>query len=247
MILKGKTTVITGCVQGIGRATMDIFAQNGSNIFACSQYETEEFVSHVKELSEENQVEIIPVYFDLMDELSIKQAAREIQKVKKTIDILVNVAGMTIDSFFQMVTMDQMKTVFQVNFFSQILFSQYIVKIMLRSGLGSIINISSISAIDGNPGQLVYAASKAALIAATKTMSTELASKGIRVNAIAPGVINTAMTAIIPSEVIDKLMSKSNLKRLGMPEEVANAILYLASDLSSYVTGQVVRVDGGIG
>ena len=247
MILSGKTAVITGCLQGIGRATMDVFAQNGANVFACCQYETEEFINHIKELSKENQVEIIPIYFDLMDDTSIKQAAREIQKEKKPIDVLVNIAGMTQDALFQMVTMDQMKTVFQVNYFSQIMFSQYIIKLMLRIGSGSVINISSISALDGNPGQLVYASSKAAMIAATKTMSAELAPKGIRVNAVAPGVIDTAMTAIVPQEAMERLMSKSNIKRVGMPAEVANVIMYLASDLSSFVTGQTIRVDGGIG
>lgn len=247
MILSRKTAVITGCLQGIGRATMDIFAQNGANIFACCQNETEEFSKHIKELAEENKVEIIPIYFDLSDDSSIKLAAREIQKSKKTIDILVNVAGMTKDALFPMVTMEQMKTVFQVNYFSQILFSQYITKLMLKNASGSVVNISSISALDGNPGQLVYASSKAALIAATKTMSAELAPKGIRVNAIAPGVIDTAMTAIVPEEAMKRQMAKSNIKRVGMPIEVANAILYLASDLSSFVTGQTIRVDGGIG
>lgn len=247
MLLLGKTAVITGCLQGIGRETMNVFAHNGANIFACCQYETEEFSNHIKDLSEANRIEIYPIYFDMMDEASIKQAAREIQKSKIPIDILVNIAGMTQDALFQMVTMEQMKKVFQVNFFSQILLSQYIVKLMLRHNSGSVINISSISALDGNPGQLVYASSKAAIISATKTMSTELAHQGIRVNAVAPGVIDTAMTAIIPKEAMDRLMSKSNIKRIGMPEEVANAILYLASDLSSFVTGQTIRVDGGIG
>ena len=210
MILKGKTAVITGCLQGIGRATLDVFAQNGANIFACCQYEADEFIDHVKNLSNEYGVEIIPIYFDLMDDASIKQAAREIQKSKKAIDILVNIAGMTKDALFQMVTMDQMKMVFQINYFSQILFSQYMIKLMLKNGSGSIINTSSISALDGNSGQLVYASSKAAIIAATKTMSAEFAPKGIRVNAIAPGIIDTAMTAIVPKEDIDRLMSKSN-------------------------------------
>lgn len=247
MILSGKTAVVTGCLRGIGRATLDNFAQNGANVFACCQFETEEFTDHINKLAKENGVEIIPVYFDLMDDESIKKAAREIQKAKKNIDVLVNIAGMTKDALFQMVTMDQMKTVFQVNYFSQILFSQYIIKLMLRNGSGSVVNISSISALDGNPGQLVYASSKAALIAATKTMSAELAPKGIRVNAIAPGVIDTDMTAVIPQEDMDRLMSRSNIRRQGMPEEVANAIMYLASDLSSFVTGQTIRVDGGIG
>ena len=247
MLLCGHTAVVTGCLQGIGRATLDVFAQNGTDVIACCQYETEEFKNHIAELSETWKVEIIPVYFDLMDEESIKQAARDIQKTKKSIDILVNVAGMTQDALFQMVTMEQMKKVFQINYFSQMLFTQYMVKLMLKNNSGSIINISSISAIDGNPGQLVYSSSKAAMIAATKTMSAELAPKGIRVNAIAPGVIDTQMTEVVPREAMDRQLSRSNIKRLGMPTEVANAILYLASDLSSFVTGQTIRVDGGIG
>ncbi len=247
MLLSGKTAVITGCLQGIGRATLDVFARNGADVFACCQHESAEFTAHVQELAAACQVEIIPVYFDLMDDDSIKQAAREIQKARKSIDILVNIAGMTRDALFPMITMEQMKSVFQVNFFSQVLFSQYITKLMLKNEKGSIINISSISALDGNPGQLVYAASKSAMIAATKTMSAELAPKGIRVNAIAPGVVDTAMTAVVPQEAMDRLLVRSNIKRKGQPEEVANVILYLASDLASFVTGQTIRVDGGIG
>lgn len=247
MLLKGKTAVITGCMQGIGRATLDVFAENGSDIFACCQYDTEEFANHIKDLSRKYNVEIIPIYFDLLDDSSIKQAARDIQKIKKPIDILVNIAGMTQDALFQMVTIDQMNKVFQVNFFSQIIFSQYIIKLMLKNGSGSVINTSSISALDGNPGQLVYAASKAAMIAATKTMSAELAPRGIRVNAVAPGVIDTAMTAVIPKEAMERILSRSDMKRVGNPLEVANAILYLASDLSSFVTAQTIRIDGGIG
>jgi len=247
MILNGKTAVITGCLQGRGRSTLDVFAMNGANVFACCQHETEEFTAHIVKLETDHHVEIIPIYFDLMNDESIKQAARDIQKAKRPVDILVNIAGMTRDSLFPMITMDQMKSVFQVNFFSQILFSQYIVKLMLKNEKGSVINISSISALDGNPGQLVYAASKSAIIAATKTMSAELASKGIRVNAVAPGVIDTAMTAVVPQEAMDRILTKSSIKRKGTPDEVANAILYLASDLSSFVTGQTIRVDGGIG
>lgn len=247
MVLDGKNAVITGCLQGIGRAAMDLFAENGANVIACCQYETEEFKNHCKELSERNQVKILPLYFDFLEEEAVKQAAREIQKTRMNIDILVNVAGMTQDALFQMVTMEQMKKIFQINYFSQILFTQYIVKLMLKKQSGSIINISSISALDGNPGQLAYASSKAAMIAATKTMSAELAPKGIRVNAIAPGLIDTAMLSDVPKEALDRQLTRSRLKRTGTPVEAARVIVYLASDLSSFVTGQVIRVDGGIG
>lgn len=246
-LLRGKTAIITGCLKGIGKASMELFAANGADIFACCQFESEEFKAHVDTLCKEHGVNIIPVYFDLCETEQIKDAVKRIQSAKKSIDILVNIAGMTQDALFHMITMDQMKKIFEVNFFSQMLLSQYVTKLMLRNKKGSVINISSISAIDGNPGQLSYSASKAALIGATKTLSAELAPSGIRVNAIAPGVIRTEMTEGLPEEAIHRQMSRSSLKHLGLPAEVASAILFLASDLSSYITGQVIRVDGGIG
>lgn len=133
-----------------------------------------------------------------------------------------------------------------MNFFSQILLSQYIVKLMLRNGKGSVVFTSSITGMDGNSGQLAYGASKAAVISAVKTMSEELGPKGIRVNAIAPGVIKTPMTEILDESVIERKLGKSKLHRIGTTEEVADVIMFLASDLSDYITGQVVRIDGGI-
>lgn len=248
MLLKGKTAVITGCMQGIGKATLDMFAKEGADIFACCQKESEGFIRHLENLKKEYNVEIIPVYFDLADTDSIKNASKNILQTKKTVDILANIAGITKDALFPMVTREQLQQVFEINFFSQILFTQYIVKIMLKYGSGgSIINTSSISGIDGNRGQLAYGASKAAWVSATKTMAEELGANGIRVNAIAPGVIATAMTENLPEEALNKKISKSNIKRKGTSEEVAGVITYLASDLSSFVTGQIIRVDGGIG
>ncbi|MEQ9859865.1 SDR family oxidoreductase [Pectobacterium cacticida] len=247
MLLAGKNAVITGCLQGIGRATLETFASEGANVFACCQTDDAEFNKYAVELSQKYSVDIIPVHFDLLDEEAIKKGAGVIQKSKRPIDVLVNVAGVTLDAFFHMITMEKMKKTFAINFFSQMFFTQYITKLMLRQKKGSVINVSSISALDGNPGQLSYASSKAALIAATKTLSAELAPQGIRVNSVAPGVIQTSMTANLPQEALDRQMARCELKRLGLPEEVAKAILYLASDASSYITGQVVRIDGGMG
>lgn len=247
MTLQGKTAVITGCLQGIGRSTLDLFASNGANVFACVQANTDEFVEHASQLEKKHSVRIMPVAFDMASNDSIKSAVREIQKEKLTIDILVNIAGIAKDSIFPMVTLDQMQEVFQINFFSQIVLSQYISKFMLRQGRGSIIFTSSITALDGNFGQLVYGASKAALIAAMKTMAIELGPKGVRVNAVAPGVIKTPMTEALIDNLLLEKMERSSLKRYGSPEEVAELLLFLASDESAYITGQTIRVDGGIG
>ena len=245
-ILRGKNCVITGCLQGIGKATLEAFCREGANVFACCQMQTDEFEAYCTEMAEKYGTQVIPVYFDLMDDNSIKEAAKQIQKAKMPVNALVNIAGMTKDAFFQMVTQDQLETVFRINFFSQILFSQYMVKLMQRAGGGSVVFTSSIAAINGNIGQLAYSSSKAALIAATKTMSAELANNGIRVNAIAPGMIDTAMTQVLDEEVLERLFSTSDIKRLGKPQEVADVLVFLASDLSRYVTGQVIRIDGGV-
>jgi len=245
-LLKGKTAIITGCLKGIGRATMDLFAQNGADIFACCQFESEEFKHHIEVLSKDTCVLIYPLYFDLCDSEQIKTAIKFIRSAKRNIDVLVNIAGMTQDALFHMTTIDQLKKIFEVNFFSQIMFTQYVTKLMLQNKTGSVINISSISAIDGNMGQLSYSSSKAAIIGATKTMSIELAPYGIRVNALAPGVIKTDMTANLPIDILDKQLGKIKLKYFGFPLEVASSILFLASDMSSYITGQIIRIDGGM-
>jgi len=247
MLLQGKNAVITGCLKGIGRSTMDTFAENGANIWACCQYGSDEFNQHIHDLIERNNIWITPLYFDLLEPEQIKKALKTIRETKLPVDILVNIAGMTQDALFHMMTMEQMKKIFEVNFFSQMLLTQSITKFMVRRGSGSVINISSISAIDGNPGQLAYSASKAAIIGATKTLSAELAASGIRVNVVAPGVIKTEMTENLPSHVLEKLMISSDLKHMGLPNEVSDVILFLASDLSSFITGQIIRVDGGIG
>ncbi|CAM7177757.1 MULTISPECIES: SDR family NAD(P)-dependent oxidoreductase [Enterobacter] len=247
MLLAGKTAVVTGCLQGIGKATLVSFARQGANLFACVQQEDDTFLMFIDALSEEHGVQITPVYFDLLDDASIKQAAMTIQKAKQPIDILVNVAGVTLDALFPMVTMEQLHKTFAINFFSQMVFTQYMSRLMLRHNRGSIINIASISGLDGNAGQLAYSASKAAMVAATKTLSAELAPKGIRVNAVAPGVIKTAMTENLPEGVVEEKLAASALPRMGLPEEVADTLCWLASDAAGYVTGQVIRVDGGIG
>lgn len=246
MLLNGKNAVITGCLQGIGKATLEIFAKNGANVWACAFAPNDEFELFCDRLSKENNVWIKPVYFDLLDHEQIKAGLKLISSDKIPVHILVNIAGMTKDALFHMIPMEQMRLIFEVNFFSQMYLTQYITKLMVRQKTGSVINISSISGLDGSYGQLSYSASKAALIGATKTLSAELAEKGVRVNAIAPGVIATDMNRIVPENIINKHIQNMSIKRLGTADEVGKAIMFLASDLSSYVTGQIIRIDGGI-
>ena len=246
-MLTGKNAVITGTLQGIGKATLEFFASNGANVWACAQRQDDAFEAYCKGLAAKYGVWVKPVYFDLTDADAIKAAVKTIQSDKQPVDALVNIAGMARDAIFHMVSMETMKLVFEVNFFSQIQFSQYITKLMLRNpNPSSVVFVSSISAIDGNAGQLAYGSSKAALIGAMKTMSKELASKGIRVNAIAPGVIDTDMNKVVPQEVINEKIKTMDIKRLGKPSEVASTIAFLCSDLSRHITGQTIRIDGGI-
>lgn len=246
MLLENKNAVITGCNRGIGKAILEAFAENGSNIWACIRQPSHEFETYIKELSEKYKIEIWPVYFDLKDSDQIKSAIKTISSVKKPVDVLVNNAGITYNALFQMSTMDKMMEVFNINFFSPMVFTQFIIKLMLRNKHGSIINIASSAGIDGNAGRSIYGASKAAIICATKAMSAELGEHYIRVNAIAPGITQTEMLSSMTEEIIKDTLEQSHLKRPGVPTEIANACLFLASDMSSYVTGQVMRVDGGL-
>ena len=247
MLLSGKTALITGCLKGIGREAMHVFARNGANIVACCLRQEYAFDEDIERLIQETGTTVKTLYFDFANEDEVKAAGRQLLAEKEKIDILLNVAGITDDARFAMTSMDTVRRVYEINFVGQMLITQTASRLMARQGAGSIVNVSSISAIDGNPGQLAYSASKAALIGATKTLATELAPQKIRVNAIAPGVIDTDMTAGIPAEARAKLEARIPMRRCGRTTEVAGVMLFLASDLSRYVTGQVIRVDGGIG
>jgi 3-oxoacyl-[acyl-carrier protein] reductase len=246
-LLKGKNVVVTGCLRGIGRTTMEIFAKHKANIFACAQHKDVEFEEFISKLSVDNNILIKPIYFDLSDYDAIKDGMKQIISSKVQIHGLVNIAGMVYNGLFHMTSIEKMKEVFDIDFFSQMYITQYVSKIMMKHNSGSIVNISSITGIDGNAGQLAYSAAKAALIGSTKTLSIELGASGIRVNAIAPGVILTEMTKALPEDKFNILVEKSKIPRAGSPEEVAKVLLYLISDMSVYVTGQTIRIDGGIG
>ena len=246
-LLQGKTAIITGCNRGIGRSMLEVFSKNGANVLACVRKPSVEFSCFIEKLAETTDVKIIPIYFDLNSWYEVKEAISTIKSAKTTIDILVNNAGVIFTALFQMTTLTQMQKMFDVNFFSQLQFSQYISKIMIPQKNGCIINFSSSAAIEGNEGRIAYAASKSAIITATKVMSKELAPYQIRVNAIAPGLTQTDMMVESTShEAIQNTLKRICMKRVAEPKEIANVALFLASDLASYMTGQTLRVDGGM-
>lgn len=183
---------------------------------------------------------------DVSDETSLSAAFKEVHAYTKKLDFVVNNAGILRDALIGMISAAQIREVMQTNLFSVIQIMQFAARLMIAHKSGSIINVASIIGRTGNEGQVVYGASKAAVIGATKSAARELASNGIRVNAVAPGVINTTMIANIPEAKLQELRGSIKMGRLGGPEEVARVICMLASNYTSYVTGQVIGVDGGM-
>ena len=246
-MIKEKNAVVTGARRGIGRAVVEAFARNGANIWACVRTKDLCFEDEMAALSKKCGVWIETVYFDLADDEQIKAGVRQIQKKKLPVDVLVNNAGMISESTsFLMTSMTKLKEIFQVNFFAQIMLTQYISRLMIRQKLGVIINISSIAALNGEPGQLEYVCSKAAMIGATKKLSIELGEYNIRVNTVAPGIIDTEMGNRVQEQLLEKILAKSIMQRKGSPEEIADTVAFLSSDKASYITGQIVCVDGGL-
>ncbi len=244
-LLEGKIAFITGTSRGIGRALVEVFASHGAIVYANAR-EPGSVDALAAELIAKHATQITPVYFDVTDGSSLRSAFALIMKERQRLDVLVNNAGVMKDALLGMITNDSMHEIFSVNVFAVINTMQYASKLMIRQKCGSIINISSIVGVNGNSGQSVYSASKGAVIALTKTAAKELAPMGIRVNAIAPGMIDTDMFRSIGEERVRALLSNIKLGRLGKPEDVANTALFLASDLSGYVTGQIIGVDGAV-
>ena len=247
MLLRNKSAVVTGCNRGIGKAIIENFAKNGANIWACIRKPDKEFSIYLKDLQKKTGVIIEEIYFDLNNIDEIKKSAQKIVIQNKPVNILVNNAGIIHTSLFQMTSIEKMKEIFNINYFSPLLFTQYIVKKMAKQKEGSIINVSSSSAIEANEGRLAYASSKAALITSTKVIAKELGRLNIRVNAIAPGLTETdMMKSSTPENILQETIKRISLNRVGSPDEIANVILFLSSDLSNYITGQVLSVDGGM-
>ena len=244
-MLSEKTILITGSTRGIGRTIAEKFSQQNARIVlnARNKVEAEQFAH---ELMNKYHIKTEVVIFDVSIYEEIVSGFKEFSKISKQLDCVINNAGVLNDALIGMVTKQQVEYTFSVNTFGVIYVSQYAARFMQKRKSGSIINISSIMGTNGNIGLTVYSGSKASVIGITKSLSKELAIDNIRVNAIAPGFIDTEMTRSLSEEKYKQRIASIGMGRIGTPEDIANTALFLASDLSKYVTGQVIGVDGGM-
>lgn len=245
MLLKGKTALVTGGTRGIGEAIVRKFAAEGSNV-AFTYVSSEEKARQLEQELSALGIKAKAYKSDAANYAQSETLVEEIVKDFGPIDILVNNAGITRDNLLLRLSEEQWDEVIAANLKSVFNLTKHVSKGMLRAKSGSIINLTSIIGEKGQAGQANYAASKAGIIGFTKSIADELGSRSIRCNAIAPGFIETDMTGILPEETRKNILQQIPFKRMGTPEEVANTALYLASDLSAYVTGQVLSVCGGM-
>jgi 3-oxoacyl-[acyl-carrier protein] reductase len=245
-MLKDKFAIITGSNRGIGLSVLKKFSENNANIIACARKKNEQFEKEINSISKKFKNKIVPIYFDLLKEEEINKAVDQIKKITDSVDIIVNNAGINQVSLFQMTTLKVIREVFEVNLFSQMFFTQKLIKLMMKNKKGSIINVSSNAAKNCDSGRVAYASSKSALIAFTKVISKELGNFNIRVNSVAPGLTKTEMIEKdMKPNVIENVIKQIPMKRIANPNEISNVILFLASDLSSYVSGETISITGG--
>jgi len=244
-LLQGKTAIITGASRGIGRGIAKVFAQQGANV----AFTYSSSIQAAQELENELATYGIKVKGYQSDAADFNQAQTLIDEVVKefgTVDILINNAGITKDNLLMRISEEDFDKVIEVNLKSVFNMTKAVQRIMLKNKSGSIINMSSVVGVKGNAGQTNYAASKAGVIGFSKSVALELGSRNIRCNVIAPGFIETEMTDKLSSEIVEGWRNSIPLKRGGTPEDVANVCVFLASDMSAYITGQTINVDGGM-
>lgn len=245
MQLTGKTAIVTGGARGIGRAIAMTLAAAGANIvinYTSSSKAAEEVVEEAKKLG----VSALAVKADVSQNDEIENLVKEVLNQFGSIDILVNNAGITRDNLLIRMSEEDFQAVIDVNLKGAFICTKHVSKVMMKQRTGKIINIASVVGITGNAGQSNYAASKAGLIGFTKSIAKELAKRNINVNAVAPGYIETDMTASLPEKVREGFMINIPMARGGSPQDVANVVLFLSSKNSDYITGQVINIDGGM-
>ena len=243
-LLQGKTAIVTGATRGIGKSIAEVFVKNGANVAFTYASSVEKAKALEEELGQFGKVK--GYQSDASNYEAAQKLVDDVIAEFGQIDILINNAGITKDNLLMRMSVEDFENVIQTNLNSAFNLTKAVIKPMMKQRSGSIVNMSSIVGIKGNAGQANYAASKAGLIGFSKSVALELGSRNIRCNAIAPGFIETEMTEVLDQKVVEEWRNGIPLKRGGQPEDVANACLFLASDLSSYVTGQVLSVDGGL-
>ncbi|GIZ15202.1 3-oxoacyl-[acyl-carrier-protein] reductase [Capnocytophaga catalasegens] len=244
-LLSGKTAIITGGSRGIGKGIAEVFAQQGANVaftYSSSAEAAKALEAHLQSFG----VKAKAYQSDAANFEQCETLVDEVLKEFGNIDILINNAGITKDTLLMRMTEADFDKVIEVNLKSVFNMTKAVQKIMLKQRRGSIINMSSVVGVQGNAGQTNYAASKAGILGFTKSVALELGSRNIRCNAIAPGFIETEMTAKLSPEIVEGWRNAIPLKRGGQPEDIANVCVFLASEMSSYITGQTLRVDGGM-
>ena len=241
-MLKGKTALITGANGGIGKSIVNLFLKNNANVICLIRKSDQQFNKFLKKLSKNVTI----IESDLTDESNLKTQVEKAFSKNRKLDILVNNAGIASGSIIEMTSQKNLKEIFNVNFFSQIRLTQLVLKYLKNSKKSSIINIGSISAKMADRGTLAYGCSKIALMHATKIMANEFSNYKIRVNGICPNATNTKMLKKMDPKSKDLLISRSFMKKVCEPIDVANLILYLSSKNSEYINGQIIFLDGGI-
>ena len=243
-LLDGKVALITGATRGIGKGIAEVFAKEGAQVAFTYAGSVDKAKALVQELGKTTQVK--SYQSDAADYDAAQKLVADVIEEFGQIDILVNNAGITRDNLMLRMSKDDWDTVIKVNLDSVFNLTKAVVKPMMKARAGSIINMTSVVGVKGNAGQANYAASKAGVIGFSKSIALELGSRNIRCNAIAPGFIETEMTAALDEKTVQGWRESIPLKRGGQPEDVANACVFLASDMSGYITGQVLNVDGGM-
>lgn len=247
-MLMGKTAIVTGGTAGIGKAIAELFARQGASvaIFGTNKERSDQALADLEKIQVDPSQKFRSYLLDISKTKEVEEAVAKLVEEWGKIDILVNNAGITRDNLLMRMSEEDWDRVIEVNLKSIYNTCRALCRPMMKSRSGSIINITSVIGLMGNAGQVNYAASKAGMIGFTKSLAKELASRGIRANCIAPGYIETQMTDALTSQIKEQIISKIPLSRIGNPRDIAHAALYLASDLSSYITGQVIAVDGGM-
>lgn len=240
-----KNAIVTGGARGIGKEIAKTLAKNGANIAINYRKYSEEVENLVEELRALG-VKVLAIKCDISNDDEVNNFIKEVKNNFGSVDILVNNAGITKDGLLLRMSEKDFNDVIDVNLKGTFNMTKAVSSIMVKQRFGKIINISSVVGVAGNAGQCNYAASKAGVIGFSKSIARELASRNINVNVVAPGYINTDMTKVLPDKVKEEVLKTIPMKKIGEPKEVANLVLFLSSDLSNYITGQVINVDGGM-